>query len=177
MARTSPPTAAAPGPTDPGLPGFAIRADRPDTPVARALIARHLAAMRAQSPADSVHALDGTGLAGPDVFFFTLWDGDAALGMGALKRLSDTTGELKSMHVLAEARGRGAGAAMLRHLLSVAAATGLRRVYLETGSSEDFAPARRLYARHGFAACPPFGDYAPDPHSAFMTLALQPSFA
>ncbi len=157
--------------------GFSIRADHPDSPAARDLIARHLAAMRAQSPAESVHALDGAGLAGPGVRFFTLWEGDAPLGMGALKPLSDTTGELKSMHVLAAARGRGAGAAMLRHLLAEAAAMGLVRVFLETGSAADFTAARRLYARHGFTECPPFADYAPDPHSTFMTRALHPSFA
>ena len=154
------------------MPGFAIRRDRPDSPAAQRLIARHLAAMHDQSPAESVHALGTADLSGPEIRFFTLWDGDTTLGMGALKRLSDTEGELKSMHVTAEARGRGAGAAMLQHLLAVAGQIGLARVCLETGSSDDFAPARRLYARHGFAECPPFGDYAADPHSTFMCRAL-----
>lgn len=154
------------------MPGFTIRADRPDTAAAQALIARHLAAMTDQSPAESVHALDTADLSGPEIRFFTLWDGDTALGMGALKRLSDTEGELKSMHVTTEARGRGAGAAMLEHLLALAARIGLARVYLETGSSEDFAPARRLYARHGFTECPPFGSYRADPHSTFLCRAL-----
>lgn len=157
---------------DPHLPGFTIRRDRPDTPAAERLIARHLAVMSGQSPAESVHALDTAALAGPDIRFFTLWDDDTALGMGALKLMSATEGELKSMHTLTEARGRGAGAALLTHLLDTAAALGLTRLYLETGSSEDFAPARRLYARHGFAECPPFGAYAPDPHSTFMCRAL-----
>ncbi|WP_245514046.1 GNAT family N-acetyltransferase [Antarcticimicrobium luteum] len=73
------------------------------------------------------------------------------------------------MHVIAEARGRGAGAAMLEHLLAQAADMGLSRVSLETGSGPDFAPARRLYGQRGFVECPPFGDYLPDPHSTFMT--------
>lgn len=172
MAKTSPPTAAAPGRTERRVPGFTIRRDRPDSPAAQQLIARHLAVMTGQSPAESVHALDTAALAGPDIRFFTLWDGDTALGMGALKLMSETEGELKSMHTLTEARGRGAGAAMLEHLLTAAVEIGLTRLYLETGSSADFAPARRLYARHGFAECPPFGTYAPDPHSTFMCRAL-----
>lgn len=172
MARTSPPNGAAPGPTRSRLSGFAIRADQPDTPAARMLIARHLAAMTEQSPPDSVHALDAGGLNDPDIRFFILWEGDTPLAMGALKRLSDREGELKSMHVAAEARGRGVGAAILNHLLGQAAEMGLTRVSLETGSSGDFAPARRLYARHGFVPCPPFADYAADPHSSFMTRKL-----
>jgi putative acetyltransferase len=62
--------------------------------------------------------------------------------------------------------------AILRHLLDEAATRGYTRVSLETGSQEFFEPARRLYVRHGFAECGPFGDYAPDPNSAFFTRTL-----
>jgi putative acetyltransferase len=48
----------------------------------------------------------------------------------------------------------------------------MSRLSLETGSWAYFAPARTLYARHGFVECAPFGDYRPDPNSVFMTLAL-----
>ena len=60
---------------------------------------------------------------------------------------------------------------MLRHIIAVAAARRMSRLSLETGAWAYFAPARALYARHGFVECPPFGDYLPDPHSVFMTLA------
>ncbi|KRF42598.1 hypothetical protein ASH01_17440 [Terrabacter sp. Soil811] len=40
------------------------------------------------------------------------------------------------------------------------------------GSADFFAPARALYAAHGFAECGPFGRYRLDPHSTFMTLEL-----
>jgi putative acetyltransferase len=43
---------------------------------------------------------------------------------------------------------------------------------LETGTEDYFAPARRLYLRHGFTECPPFGDYRLDPNSVFMELRL-----
>lgn len=58
---------------------------------------------------------------------------------------------------------------MLRHIIDAARALRLRRLSLETGSWDYFAPARRLYRRHGFVECPPFGDYAPDSNSVFMT--------
>ena len=49
---------------------------------------------------------------------------------------------------------------------------GYREVSLETGTGGFFAPAHRLYRRHGFTECGPFGDYGLDPHSTFMTLTL-----
>jgi len=76
------------------------------------------------------------------------------------------------MHTRAESRGSGLGEAMLQHLLAVARERGYRRVSLETGSMEAFAPARRLYRRAGFTPCGPFGDYQPSRNSTFMTLAL-----
>jgi hypothetical protein len=33
--------------------------------------------------------------------------------------------------------------------------------------------ARALYRRHGFVECPPFGGYAPDRNSVFMSLELR----
>lgn len=69
-------------------------------------------------------------------------------------------------------RGAGIASAMLRHAVDDARARGVLRLSLETGSQPFFAPARAMYAKHGFAECPPFGAYRPDPHSTFMTLAL-----
>ena len=73
------------------------------------------------------------------------------------------------MRTTAAARGRGVAATLLAHLLDEARTRGYARVSLETGSQDYFAAARRLYERHGFTGCGPFGDYAPDPHSVFMT--------
>ncbi len=69
-------------------------------------------------------------------------------------------------------RRRGAGRAMLAHILATARERGYKRLSLETGTAAAFAPAHRLYESAGFAFCGPFGDYAEDPHSVFMTLAL-----
>jgi hypothetical protein len=48
------------------------------------------------------------------------------------------------------------------------------RVSLETGSMDEFGPARALYTSRGFTVCGPFGDYAHSPNSSFMTLELRP---
>ena len=104
--------------------------------------------------------------------FWSAWDGDTVAGVGALKQLCPDHGEVKSMHTAEALRGRGVGSAILRHIIAAARARGMSRLSLETGSSPYFAPARALYARHGFVECPPFGDYGPDPNSVFMTLAL-----
>ncbi|GAA4786422.1 hypothetical protein GCM10023200_20620 [Actinomycetospora chlora] len=69
-------------------------------------------------------------------------------------------------------QGFGVGSALVRHVVAEASRRGYRRLSLETGSSDHFAPARRLYARHGFVPCPPFGDYRDDPNSMYLTLEL-----
>ncbi|MGR3761904.1 GNAT family N-acetyltransferase [Roseobacteraceae bacterium NS-SX3] len=153
---------------------FTIAPARPSEPEAAALIRRHLDQMAAQSPEESCHALDGSGLETPGVQFYLLRrEGGPAIGMGALKALSGNAFELKSMHTVSEARGSGAGRAMLEFLLEKARAAGAAGIYLETGSTGDFLPARRLYENYGFAECPPFEGYGPDPWSVFMHLDLQ----
>ena len=132
----------------------------------------HLTNARAESPPESVHALDLTGLQSPDISFWTIWEGETLLGFGALKRLSADHGEVKSMHTAQAMRGRGVGTAMLRHIIATARASGMSRLSLETGSMEYFEPARALYMSHGFAECPPFADYVLDPNSVFMSLDL-----
>ena len=107
-----------------------------------------------------------------DAVLFAVYDGRDVLGVGALTVIEKGHGELKSMHTAAEARGRGVARAVLSALLDHARAEGLTRVSLETGTADLFAPARALYAAHGFAECPPFGSYVVDPLSVFMTRAL-----
>ena len=138
----------------------------------RALLETHFAAMLASSPAESCPFLDFDGLNAPDVTFWSIWDGIALAGCGALKALSPGQGEIKSMRTHADHLRKGAGAAMLRHIISQARQRGYVRLSLETGSSDAFAPARALYEAYGFESCPPFGDYVEDPFSRFMTLAI-----
>lgn len=146
-----------------------IAIDDPTRGDVTALLAEHLADMRATSPAESVHALDVSGLVAPGMTFWTVRRDGALLGCGALKELTAEHGELKSMRTTPAARGAGVATAMVRHLVAEARWRAYRLLSLETGTQDFFAPARRLYLREGFVACGPFGDYALDPHSAFFT--------
>ena len=138
----------------------------------RALLETHFAGMLASSPPESCHFLDFDGLNAPDVTFWSIWDGDALAGCGALKELTPEHGEVKSMRTHADHLRKGIGAKMLTHIISQARARGYHRLSLETGSSADFAPALALYEAHGFADCQPFADYSLDPHSRYMTRVL-----
>ncbi len=136
------------------------------------LLKTHLATARAHTASGSFHALDPAGLQSPDICFWTIWDDESLLGVGALKRLSPGHGEIKSMHTAERVRRKGVASAMLRHIIATARARGMSRLSLETGSWDYFQPAHALYRRHGFVECPPFGDYVLDPNSIFMTLDL-----
>lgn len=149
-----------------------IRPDDLSGPEIADLIAIHAGTMLAASPAESCHFLPIDGLRQPSVTVWSLWEDTALLGCGALKDLGDATGEIKSMHTREVLRGRGLGRRMLEHILAEARQRGYTALYLETGSMDAFLPARRLYEAYGFTYCAPFGDYAEDPHSVFMTLPL-----
>jgi putative acetyltransferase len=137
-----------------------------------ALLREHLANMYELSPPESVHALDLDELRGTDITFWTVWDQDTLLGCGALKQLTPSHGEIKSMRTPKAQRRRGAGRAVLAHIVAEARARGYRRLSLETGSQVEFVPAQELYRSFGFRFCPPFGDYRIDPNSVYMTLEL-----
>jgi putative acetyltransferase len=139
------------------------------------LLRTHLTRARAETAPGSAHALDVTGLQSPDINFWTIWEDEALLGVGALKRLSADHGEVKSMHTVESMRRRGVGSAMLRHIIAAARERGMVRLSLETGSWEYFRPAQAFYRRHGFVECPPFPDYVLDPNSVFMSLDLRES--
>ena len=145
----------------------------------RALLARHLTFALETTPPEHSFALDVDGLLDPAVTFYSFRVSGELLGIGAIKELDATRGpahgEIKSMHTAAAARGQGVGRAMLTHLLGVARSRGYARVSLETGTGEEYAPARALYASVGFVPCEPFADYKPSPDNHFMTLVLDES--
>ena len=138
----------------------------------QALLTAHLTFAAEVSPPESVHALDLSGLRAPEITFWTAWNGADLLGCGALKELGKGHGEIKSMHTAHNHRGKGVAAAILKHAMETARSRSYKRLSLETGSNEPFAPARALYTRHGFSICEPFADYAEDPFSLHMTLKL-----
>jgi putative acetyltransferase len=149
-----------------------ITIDDPARADVYALLDEHLRNMHELSPPESIHALDVDKLKAPDITFWTVRDGALLLGCGALKQLDPEHGEVKSMRTPLALRRRGAGRAVLAHIIGVARERGYQRLSLETGSMAAFAPAHRLYESFGFTYCGPFGDYHPDPNSVFMTLEL-----
>jgi putative acetyltransferase len=146
------------------------RADFTD-PALAAFLQAHLDEMEPTAPAESRHALDLEQLQQQHVRVWVAYD-DAILGTGALARIEPGHEEVKSMRTDPASRGRGVARTLLGSMVDDAVVRGVRRISLETGSMGFFAPARALYASVGFVDCGPFGSYAADPHSVYMTLEL-----
>jgi putative acetyltransferase len=149
-----------------------IRLDDLRGPEIAAFVREHLQGMTLHSPPESCHALDLDGLRSPDVTFWSVWQDSELMGCGALKELDPHHGEIKSMRTATRHLRKGVAASLLRHILEEAQRRSYRRLSLETGSMEAFAPARTLYARFGFQPCGPFATYVEDPYSVFMTREL-----
>jgi len=149
-----------------------IRVDDLRGPEVAALLQEHLDHMASLSPPESTHALDLDALRVPEVTFWSVWQGRDLMGCGALKELDTHHGEIKSMRTAQSHLRKGVAAALLDHMLREARRRAYRRLSLETGSMQAFAPARALYGRFGFQPCPPFASYVEDPYSVFMTREL-----
>ena len=143
-----------------------------DSADVQALLQFHFASMRSSSPPDACHVLPADGLRDPAISFWSARDDGQLLGVGAMKALGPDHGEIKSMRTAPEALGRGVGRALLRHLMAEARSRGYRRLSLETGSTEPFAAALRLYESEGFVPCGPFGDYRDTPFTRFYSREL-----
>lgn len=149
-----------------------IREGELDDPRVIGLLEIHAGGMLAHSPRGATHFLDLSQLKTADITFLSAWEGEALLGIGAVKRLDDRTGEIKSMRTAQAALGRGVGTAILRHIIALARARGYTALKLETGTGTAFDAAHALYARHGFAPCPPFAGYEATDFNRFFALQL-----
>lgn len=143
-----------------------------DEPALRVFLEAHLADMAPHSPLESQHAFDLSALQQPTVQLWVAWKDHRIVGTCALAELAPGHEELKSMRTTPELRGQGIASQLLCHVLGTARVRGVERISLETGSMEFFAPARALYKKHGFEQCQPFGSYAEDAHSCYMTRNL-----
>lgn len=149
-----------------------IREGGLDDPQVIGLLEIHAGGMLANSPAGTCHFLDLSGLKTPDITFLSAWEGETLLGIGAVKALDGETGEIKSMRTAQAALGRGVGTVILRHIIGLARERGYAALKLETGTGAAFDAAHALYARHGFAPCPPFADYEATEFNRFFALTL-----
>ncbi|MEO0417890.1 MAG: GNAT family N-acetyltransferase [Pseudomonadota bacterium] len=147
---------------------FTITPDPLESAEVLDLLRLHLDEMHAASPACRVHAMPPERLREDDVTFYVVREDGVLAAVGALKALSDSRGELKSMRASPDFRGRGAGRALLEHLIAEARSRGYNWLGLETGRTVEFADARRLYERYGFRESEAFGDYTSDDFSLCM---------
>lgn len=137
-----------------------------------ALLEEHVRNMHELSPAEHVCAFDAARLRAPNVTFWTAWEGETLLGCAALKEMSASEGEVKSMRTPRLRRRNGTGRALLEHVIGEARARGYRTLYLETGTHPDFTPAQTLYRSAGFRECGTYGDYKQSAYSVCMRLDL-----
>ena len=151
---------------------YRIIEDDLNGPEVAALLELHLTEVHRWSPACKVHAMPLERLRQPDVTFYSAWDGDRIAAVGALREIEPDRGELKSMRAAPEYRGKGAGEAILQHLIGEAGRRGYHWLGLETGRYDAWLPARNLYRKHGFAECEDFGDYVGDDFSVCMSRVL-----
>jgi GNAT superfamily N-acetyltransferase len=86
--------------------------------------------------------------------------------------LRDGDAEIKRMYVAPAHRGKGYARAVLAELERTAAAAGLRRIVLETGTEQPEAIA--LYTSAGYVPMPAFGAYADSPTSRYFTKPVFP---
>lgn len=151
---------------------YRVVSDSVDHPEVLGLIEEHVQNMRDVSPPESTHVLPLDELRAADVNCWSMWFDDSLAGVAALKALSGSLGEVKSMRTAQQYLRQGVAAVLLETLIAEARSRGYQSLYLETGSNAAFEPARALYERYGFVYCAPFADYIEDPNSVFMHLKL-----
>jgi putative acetyltransferase len=154
-----------------------IELDDLSRPPVLALLEEHLRNMYELSPPEKVFAFDARKLMAPEITFWTIWEHQTLLGCAALKELSRSQGEIKSMRTPRAMRRRGAGRALLAHILEVSRERNYSELFLETGCHPDFGAAQNLYQSVGFVPCGPFGPYRENSNSVFMCLRLVPASA
>ena len=96
-------------------------------------------------PGANHFSLSHTQVAPGDGAFLIAYLGDAAVGCGAVRRIDDSTAELKRMYVDPSVRGRGIGRELIAALENEARQLGAVRVVLETGTR--LSRAIRMYER------------------------------
>jgi putative acetyltransferase len=136
------------------------------------LLIKHFIELRSVSPEGSAHVLDIAGLKDPSIKFWSLWDENDLMGIGALKFLDKEHGEFKSIRVSNKFRGEGNGSKVINHLINEAKKLNSKRLSLETGAGDFFLAARRLFNNSGFKPCKPFSHYKNDINSVYMTMLI-----
>ena len=143
-----------------------------DHPEVHELLVKHFIELRSVSPEGSAHVLDINGLKDPTITFWSLWESNNLMGSGALKFLDKNHGEFKSIRVNDKFRDQGYGIKVIHHLIEEAKKLDIKRLSLETGAGDFFAPARKLFTNCGFKTCEPFSHYKYDINSVYMSMLI-----
>jgi putative acetyltransferase len=149
-----------------------IRVDDLSSDATRELLRLHLQGMHENSPPGHVFALDLSGLKVPEVTVWSAWNGEEICGIGALKQLDPSSGEVKSMRTHPRFLRRGVGATLLERIIEEARAREFRRLSLETGRGPAFEPALALYRKRGFVDGEAFSDYVRSEFNQFLHMDL-----
>ena len=136
------------------------------------MLIKHFIELRSVSSKGSAHVLDIAGLKDPTIKFWSLWEEDQLMGIGALKFLDKEHGEFKSIRVNDKFRKKGNGIKVINHLIDKAKKLKVKKLSLETGAGIFFNPARKLFNQCGFKACEPFSHYKKDINSVYMSLLI-----
>jgi len=136
------------------------------------LLVKHFIELRSVSPEGSAHVLDITGLKDPSIKFWSLWEEDELMGIGALKFLDEEHGEFKSIRVNDKFKNNGNGLKVINHLINEAKNLAVKKLSLETGAGKFFTPARKLFVKCGFKTCNPFSHYKDDINSVYMSMLI-----
>jgi putative acetyltransferase len=136
------------------------------------LLNKHFIELRSVSPEGSAHVLDIEGLKDQNIKFWSLWEDNLLMGCGALKFLNKEHGEFKSIRVEDRFRNKDNGIKILKHLIIEAKKLNIKRISIETGTGDFFAPARKLFNKCGFKLCKPFDHYKEDPNSCYMSMLI-----
>jgi GNAT superfamily N-acetyltransferase len=140
-----------------------VASERSDTSPGRELVAAMLAELEVMyGPLDLTVTprANAEDMAPPHGAFLVLYatgpEGERAIACGGLKRLDATTGEIKRMYVVPDARGRGVARRLLVALEDAARAAGYVRVKLDSGLKQPHAVA--LYTSAGYVAIDDYND-------------------
>ena len=146
-----------------------------DDPEVNQLLKKHFIELKAASPKGSAHVLDIQGLKTTSIKFWSLWENNQLMGCGALKFLNKDHGEFKSIRVHDKFRGKGNGIKVVNHLIQESKKLSIKRLSLETGASNFFSPARKLFEKCGFMPCSPFAHYKEDVNSLYLSKLIDNS--
>ena len=136
------------------------------------LLIKHFIELRSVSPEGSAHVLDIAGLKDPSIKFWSLWEENNLMGIGALKFLNKEHGEFKSIRVNDKFRNKKYGLNVINHLVEEAKKLHIKKLSLETGAGKFFNPARKLFIKYGFKVCGPFSHYEEDINSVYMSMLI-----